>query len=88
MKNLLKNLCIYFLISIFILNTSYSQDECGTQDFPNGQAPYVNEFFGGYLKPHRTDLDNGSPSQSNATLKCCLFLFSLKMKMIVSQLNG
>ena len=74
MKNFNKNLCIYLILFVFLSSNVWSQDECGTQDFPNGQAPYVNDFFGGYLKPHRTDYDNGSPSSSDATLNM-LFVF-------------
>ena len=62
------------ILFVFLSSNVWSQDECGTQDFPNGQAPYVNDFFGGYLKPHRTDYDNGSPSSSDATLNM-LFVF-------------
>ncbi|MDZ4711066.1 MAG: T9SS type A sorting domain-containing protein [bacterium] len=74
MKKLIRYLCIYSVLSFIFCNLIYSQDECGTQDFANGQAPYVNDYIGAYLKPHRTDLDNGSPSQSNATFNM-LFVF-------------
>lgn len=73
MKNIIKILCIYFTISIFWGNEVFSQSECATQDFPSG-SPYGNNFFGGYLKPQRTDLDNGNPSPSNATFNM-LFVF-------------
>ena len=59
MKKLIKNLCIYLLFAILLSSNLYSQDQCGTQDFPYGQAPYANNFFGGYLKPQRTDYSDG-----------------------------
>ncbi|MEO8446577.1 MAG: T9SS type A sorting domain-containing protein [bacterium] len=74
MKKHIKYLCIYSVLSFVFSNVLYSQNECGTLEFPNGQAPYVNNYIGGYLKPHRTDLDNGSPSQSTATFNM-LFVF-------------
>ncbi|MBV6479903.1 MAG: hypothetical protein HGGPFJEG_02709 [Ignavibacteria bacterium] len=73
MKNIIKILCIYFITLVFLFSSCFSQDTCGTQDFPQGQAPYGNNFFGGYLKPHRTDRDNGNPL-SDATLNM-LFVF-------------
>ncbi|HAY33581.1 MAG TPA: T9SS type A sorting domain-containing protein [Ignavibacteria bacterium] len=76
MKTQLKNpyIFLFFLICFsFPPINVFSQDECGTQDFPNG-PPVPNNFFGGYLKPHRTDLDNGNPSNSNATFNK-LFVF-------------
>ncbi len=64
-----------FLSILFgVSNISTSQSECGTQDFQQGQAPYDNNFIGGYLKPQRTDISNGLPSGQNATLNM-LFVF-------------
>ena len=76
MKKLIKNLCINLIFAIFLSGNVYSQDQCGTQDFPDNEAPYPNDFFGGYLKPHRTDYSNGNiiPEEQNATLNM-LFVF-------------
>lgn len=74
MKKHIKNLCIFLLLLLCLDTSVYSQSECGTEDFSSGQAPYVNDFYGGYLKPQRTDYSNGSPSQSNATYNM-LFVF-------------
>ncbi|MBL0108807.1 MAG: T9SS type A sorting domain-containing protein [Ignavibacteria bacterium] len=78
MKKLIKNLCIYLLFAILLSSNLYSQDQCGTQDFPYGQAPYANNFFGGYLKPQRTDYSDGVyipyPQNLTATLNM-LFVF-------------
>ncbi|MBL8008546.1 MAG: hypothetical protein JNJ56_13560 [Ignavibacteria bacterium] len=76
MKKLIKNLCINLLFAILLSSNIYSQDQCGTQDFPDSEAPYVNNFFGGYLKPQRTDYSNGNiiPEEQNPTLNM-LFVF-------------
>lgn len=76
MKKLIKNLCIYLIPVLLLLidfNTVFSQGDCGTEEY-SGQAPYGNNFFGGYFKPERTDISNGSPSQSTATFNM-LFVF-------------
>ena len=78
MKKLIKNLCINLLFAILLSSNIYSQDQCGTQDFPNSQAPYGNDFFGGYLKPQRTDYSDGGqipyPLNLTASLNM-LFVF-------------
>jgi hypothetical protein len=77
MKNIIKNLFICFALILSILSVlsfeAKAQTECGTQDIV-GSLPYVNDFFGGYFKPHRTDRDNGNPSPTDATLNM-LFVF-------------
>ncbi len=74
MKKHIKNLYIFLLLLLCLDTNVYSQSECGTEDFSSGQAPYVNDFYGGYLKPQRTDYSDGSPSQSDATFNM-LFVF-------------
>ncbi|MBP9096876.1 MAG: hypothetical protein KBG21_09730, partial [Ignavibacteria bacterium] len=74
MKTIVKYFCIYLFIFSFSLSDVFSQDDCGTADMIPGQGPTAYNFFGGYLKPQRTDISDGAPSQSDATLNM-LFVF-------------
>ncbi|MBN8570619.1 MAG: T9SS type A sorting domain-containing protein [Ignavibacteria bacterium] len=61
---------IYFTLFFFFLFSSlHAQDICGTQDEVTSGA---GSYTGGYLKPHRTDLSNGSPAPSDAKLNILL----------------
>jgi M6 family metalloprotease-like protein len=75
MKTLAKLLLIYSFVTSIILSDTQQvvAQECGTEDFPS-EAPYSNNFFGGYLKPQRTDLSNGNYLDTVANLNM-LFLF-------------
>lgn len=60
------------MLSLLMLNSiAFPQDECGTTELSN--SPVLVDY-GGYLKPERTDLSNGVPSQSGATFKM-VFVF-------------
>ena len=63
---------------MYFFSDSLAQNECGTGDFPGGAAPYGNDFFGGYLKPQRTDYNDGViipyPQNLTASLNM-LFVF-------------
>jgi len=66
MKNKIKLLCIFLFIFNISISDIRSQEDCATTDFPSG-APYINDFIGGYLKPHRTDYSNGNYSNDNTS---------------------
>lgn len=73
MKTLIKILFVCSAIQILLFSKSHAQDECLVDEFII-ENHYPNNFFGGYFKPHRTDLDDGDPSPSNATYNM-LFVF-------------
>lgn len=74
MKKISKIHYIFIFLLVLITLNVYSQSDCGTEDFPGGQAPYEFDYFGGFLKPQRTDFSNGSPSDENANFNM-LFVF-------------
>ncbi|MBK6875901.1 MAG: T9SS type A sorting domain-containing protein [Ignavibacteria bacterium] len=74
MKTFILSIIMTLSILLCVSENSTSQSECGTQDFQQGQAPNDNNFIGGYLKPQRTDISNGSISGSDATFNM-LFVF-------------
>jgi hypothetical protein len=67
-----KILILYILFSLIVpLISIYAQIECGTPE--TCDVPQLVER-GGYLKPERTDKDNGNPAPIDATFKM-LFVF-------------
>lgn len=74
MKTLIKYICILLFIFSFFLPDLSAQSECGTEDMVPGSAPYGNNYIGSFLKPIRTDRNNGNESDTSAKFHM-LFVF-------------
>lgn len=75
MKTLKVILYISFLLHgiIFFITSKIHSQECATGELTLS-TPFENNIFGGYLKPHRTDLSNGNNLDTVSTLHM-LFVF-------------
>lgn len=79
MKTLRNFHFIYFSLFFFIFFSSLlaQSDFCGTSDELTSYASDLN-FIGGYLKPQRTDLSNGSPAPPDAKFNIILVFIRFK----------